>query len=57
MTMETNIDQGKCYICGQPATWGICDRDDCQQDKDKCCDCWLHDLYKSPDQMDYREDK
>ncbi len=34
-----------------------CKRDDCQADKDYCCDCNEGDLYKSPDQPDPREDR
>ena len=34
-----------------------CNRDDCQADKDYCCDCNEGDLYKSPDQPDPREDR
>jgi hypothetical protein len=34
-----------------------CNRDDCQADKDYCCDCFCGNLYKSPDQPDPREDR
>ncbi len=34
-----------------------CHRDDCQQDKDNCVDCFGGDKYKSPDQPDMREDR
>jgi len=34
-----------------------CERDDCQMDKDYCCDCNDGSLYRSPDQPDWREDR
>ena len=34
-----------------------CKHDDCQADKDYCCDCCDGSLYRSPDQPDWREDR
>lgn len=31
--------------------------DDCQQDKDRCVDCFEGELYKSPDLPNPKEDK
>jgi hypothetical protein len=35
----------------------VCKSVDCQQDKDLCVDCWNGDKYKSPDQIDPRENR
>jgi hypothetical protein len=42
------------YLDRVPASG--CPHDDCQRDKDKCCDCFNGNLYKSPDQPDNHED-
>jgi len=34
-----------------------CYWDDCQQNKDRCCDCYDQDLYLTPDQPDIKEDR
>ncbi len=46
---QTLIVEGKTVITS------TCD--DCQQDKDYCCDCHKGNLYKSPDQPDWREER
>jgi hypothetical protein len=35
----------------------LCSADDCQQDKDRCPDCYEGNLYLSPDIIDIREDR